>query len=65
MAGKGFFYINNKNSLVDISLARKISGFQREYNSKMNRLDYERVDLRKFLKQIYRCDSDKDPMAIK
>lgn len=53
------------NSRYDSNLAKSIAIYEREYIFTIASLEYERQDLKQFLKGIYRCESDKDPAAVK
>lgn len=55
--------MNNRNSLYDADLGRSLMSFQREHIFAIAQIDYEKQDLKKFLKQLYYCESDKDPAA--
>lgn len=65
MASKtSVLYISHRNNVVDNRLNSQLELYEKQYLYNLTQLDHDRVHLRKFLKDIYRCESDSDP-AIK
>jgi len=58
-------FINNQNSRADVRLEKTIAAYERQHLFRMTSLHHETTTLKKFLKDIYLCPSDNDPVAKK
>ena len=61
----GLLRMNNRNTLYDADLSRSLMSFQREHIFTMAHIEYEKQELKQFLKELYHCESDNDPAAIR
>ncbi|XP_064634072.1 uncharacterized protein LOC135491982 isoform X3 [Lineus longissimus] len=57
--------VNNKNNLADMTLRKTLAQVEREKVASITELDHERLEVLDFLRNLKRCDSDRDPTYLK
>lgn len=57
--------MSHLNTLHDAALVRALAACQREHIFNITTLEYEKQELKNFLKKIFTCASDNDPAYIK
>ena len=60
-----FLRINNRHSMFDANLNRSLAAYQREFIFTTAGIEFERKELKKFLKRLYHCESENDRFAKK
>ena len=53
--------VRNRNNISEMKLAKQIKDYDRERSMIILSLDHDRLDMKDFLKQIKKCESDELP----
>jgi len=55
--------ISNRHAMHDANLLRKVTAYHRHYIITMANLEFETKEIKDFLRRLYHCESNRDPLA--